>query len=109
MRQKLDISAQDLVTHASLLKIIIDDDLECVFPNVEISLRIFLTLMVTNCSTERSFSHLKQIKNHNRSVMVQGRLDSCSLFMIHPDLVRKLDVENLIKDFARKKSRKRIM
>ena len=109
MRQKLDISAQDLVTHASLLKIIIDDDLECVFPNVEISLRIFLTLMVTNCSTERSFSHLKHIKNHNRSVMVQGRLDSLSLFTIHPDFVRKLDVENLIKDFARKKSRKRIM
>jgi len=32
------------------------------FPNVETILRLFLCLMVTNCSSERSFSKLKRIK-----------------------------------------------
>jgi len=35
-----------------LNKVIVEDNIECAFPNVEISLRIFLTLMVTNCTTE---------------------------------------------------------
>ena len=46
-------------SHADLDKVIIEDNIECAFPNVEICLRIFLTLMVTNCATERSFSQLK--------------------------------------------------
>ena len=31
------------------------------FPNVAIALRMYLVLMVTNCSAERSFSKLKQV------------------------------------------------
>ena len=52
-------------SHAELYKVMVEDNIECAFPNVEISLRIFLTLMVTNCTTERSFSQLKHIKNPN--------------------------------------------
>jgi hypothetical protein len=37
-------------------KLIVEDNIECAFPNVKISLRIFFTLMVTNCTTECSFS-----------------------------------------------------
>ena len=33
------------------------------FPNTEIALRIYLSLMATNCSVERSFSQLKRIKD----------------------------------------------
>jgi hypothetical protein len=44
-------------------KVIIEDNIECAFANVEISLRIFLTLMVTNCAPARSFSQMKRIKN----------------------------------------------
>jgi hypothetical protein len=43
-------------------KVIVEDNIECAFPSVEISLRIFLTLMVTNCKTERSFSQKKRIQ-----------------------------------------------
>ena len=40
-------------SHAELYKIILEDNIECAFPNVDIAFRIFLTLMVTNCSAER--------------------------------------------------------
>ena len=36
------------------------------FPNVEVALRFYLTLLVSNCSRERSFSTLKRVKTpHN--------------------------------------------
>jgi hypothetical protein len=50
-------------------KVIVEDNTECAFPNIEISLRIFLTLMVTNCKTERSFSQMKRIENPKRTTM----------------------------------------
>ena len=41
-----------------LFRPINDNSLGTCFPNVEIILRIYLTLMVTNCSGERCFLHL---------------------------------------------------
>ena len=37
-------------SHAELYKIIVEDDIEYAFPNVDIGFCIFLTLIVTNCS-----------------------------------------------------------
>ena len=39
-------------------------NLESMFPNVEIALHNFLTMPVTNCSGERSFSALKRVQNY---------------------------------------------
>src|SRR6218665_616042 len=39
------------------------------FPNVEIALRMYLVLMISNCSAERSFSNMKLIKNRFRTSM----------------------------------------
>ena len=44
-------------------KVIVKDNIECAFPNVEISLHVFFTLMVTNCPAERSFAQLKHKKS----------------------------------------------
>jgi len=75
-----------------LNKVIVEDNIECAFPNVEISscLHIFLTLMVTNCTTERSFSQMKRIQNQNRTTMRQERLKSLSLLMIEAVCCAKL-------------------
>ena len=54
-----------------LYKIIIGENLKDTFPNVKIILRIYLSLMITNCSGERSFSKLKFIKNRLRTSMSQ--------------------------------------
>ena len=48
---------------AALYRLMIDNSLEGCFPNIEIALRIYLSLMMTNRSAERSFSKLKNVKN----------------------------------------------
>ena len=48
---------------STLHNLIKSDKLEETFSNVEFATKIFLCLMVTNCSGERSFSQLKRIKN----------------------------------------------
>jgi hypothetical protein len=45
--------------------------LQATFPNVGIALRIYLTIPVTNCEGERSFSTLSRVKNHLRTTMTQ--------------------------------------
>ena len=105
MRLKFSVTrnVKTRFSHAELYKIILEDNIECAFPNVDIAFRIFLTLMVTNFSAERSFSQLKYIKNSLRTTMQQGRLDALSLLCIEADVLRKIGYEDLIKDFARKK------
>ena len=89
-----------------MLKLQIQNGLIASFPNLHIALRIYLSLFVTSCEGERSFSKLKRIKNCLRSTMGQDRLSSLSLLSIESDLLRKLDTDVVIKDFALKKSRK---
>ncbi|KAF2903984.1 hypothetical protein ILUMI_02194 [Ignelater luminosus] len=82
-----------------------ENKIEDTFPNVEIALRIFLSMMVTNCSGERSFSKLKKIKNKLRSSMLQERL-SLSLMSIECDVLKDINFEEVIDDFACLKSRR---
>ncbi|XP_065645536.1 zinc finger MYM-type protein 1-like [Hydra vulgaris] len=85
------------------------DHLKSTFPNIEISLRIFLSMMVSNCTGERSFSKVKLIKNELRSTMLQERLNCLSLMSIESDVLLTIDFDDIIKEFSRKKSRKRHM
>ncbi|XP_065683426.1 uncharacterized protein LOC136096172 [Hydra vulgaris] len=62
-------SENNTFNHGELYQVIVRDNIECAFPNVEIAIRIFSTLIANNCSTERSFSQLKRTKNPNRSAM----------------------------------------
>ena len=80
---------------------------ESAFPNIFIALRIFLTLPVSNCTGERSFSHLKRIKNALRSTMGQVRLSSLTILSIESELVRQIDFSKLIANFAEVKSRRK--
>ena len=43
--------------------LIVNQDVQATFPNVQVVLKMYLTLMVTNCSGELSFSKLKLIEN----------------------------------------------
>ncbi|KAL4105050.1 hypothetical protein QTP88_020340 [Uroleucon formosanum] len=44
-------------------QILKDQNFRATFPNIEIALRMYLVLMVSNCTGERSFSKMKIIKN----------------------------------------------
>ena len=76
------------------------------FPNLNITLRIYLCLMVSNCTGERSFSKLKRIKSELRSTMTESRLNMLSLMSIEHDLLRKIDFRETIEEFRNRKSRK---
>ena len=52
--------------------------------------------MVTNYKTEPSFSHVKRIKNSNRTTMRQDGIESISLLMIAADLLRQINFQDLL-------------
>ena len=66
------------------------------FPNVNIMLKIYLCMFVTNCQGERSFS---------RNTMGQTRLTSLALLSMESNILRKLDFQDVINSFAKLKSR----
>jgi len=72
------------------------------FPNVAIALRIYLTIPVTNCEGERSFSTLSRVKNHLRTTMTQQRLQALSLMCIESEVLQSVDFDDIINDFAKK-------
>jgi len=94
------------------------DGVESVFPNVEVALRIYLSLMVSNCTGERSFSRLKLLKTSHRSTMSQDRLNCCALMSIDvmsdeylpvSDILQEIYFTDIIAEFASLKSRKPLM
>lgn len=90
----------------SMYRLIIDKQLVSCFPNLEVCLRMFLSMMVTNCSGERSFSKLARIKSELRSSMNQIRMNNLALLSIEHELLREIDISSLIDEFSRKKCRK---
>ena len=89
-----------------LYRLIVADNMETVFPNTVILFQIYLSLMISNCSGERSFSKLKLLKSQVRSCMVQKRLNNLALLNMEHKLLRNISLSSLINDFAIKKSRK---
>ena len=70
--------------YSKLLKLTImcKEKIHTAFSNMEAILRLFLGLMVTNCSGKRSFSRCKSIKNKLRSTMSQERF-VCTEHSVH--------------------------
>jgi len=87
-------------------QILEDQNFRATFPNLEIALRMYLVLMVSNFTRECSFSKMKIIKNRLRTTMGQNRLSKLSLLSIESDLLRELNFSELINDFSAKKARK---
>lgn len=79
------------------------------YPNVRIALRLYFSIPATNCEGERSFSTLSRVKNHLRSCTGQDRLNALSLMAIESKLLREIDFDSIIEDFAEKKSRRKTL
>lgn len=90
-----------------MLKLMLQNDFSTSFPNTYILLRHYLTLPVTNCASERSFSHLKRIKSAVRSTQTQDRLNNLALLNIESDVLQDLDFSAVIDTFSSVKCRKR--
>ena len=63
-------------------------------------------MMVKSCSGGGTFSKLGIVKNVLRSTIGQGRLNMLSLMSIESDILRTVDFDDVIDDFARMKVRK---
>ncbi len=74
------------------------------FPNLHVLLRVALTLPITSCESERSFSQLKLIKTSIRSTMTNDRLSGLALMKINRECCNKLTsaekMKELVKSFA---------
>ena len=92
-----------------LLQFLLKNHLSETVPNLIILIRIFLTIGISVASCERSFSKLKLIKNYSRSTMSTLRLSNLAILSIEHKLTNEVDFDELIDDFAAKKSRKVVL
>ena len=83
-----------------------NEQLQDTFPNACVALRIYLCLMVSNCTGERSFSKMALIKNKLRSTMSDKRLSALELLSLESDMLDKIPLEHVIEQFVATKSRK---
>ncbi|XP_025198869.1 zinc finger MYM-type protein 1-like [Melanaphis sacchari] len=104
--KQLLISCLDVSSPLNILQYIFDYELQDIFPNLWIALRLLLTLPVTVASGERSFSKLKLIKTYLRSTMANERLVSLSVLSIENEIAAEIDFSTIIRSFAERKSRK---
>jgi hypothetical protein len=74
-------------------------DSDC-YPNISIAYRVLLTMSVTVASAEINFLKLKLIKTYVRSSMSQERLNGLANLSIEKDMVKNIDVDVIINDFA---------
>ena len=58
-----------------------------------------LTIPVTSCSSERSFSGLRRLKTYLRSTMGQARLNHVALLDLHNHVARKMDLDVIANTF----------
>lgn len=93
----------------SLSSFLRNQNLENIYPNLDIAVRMALCTPATNCSGERSFSCLKRVKNYLRSTLCQEKLNALALLCIESELMNNISYDDIIDDFADIKSRKKVM
>lgn len=103
INRKEDSQEDKMCLELKMYQLIVENNLQDVFPNIFTLLKIYLVLMTTNCTDERGFSKLKLIKSRLRSSMTQDRLNNLSLMSFESDLLKKINYNEIINDFAEKK------
>lgn len=106
LKQLLDEN-EDVRSASNISAILNSRDLCDIYPNVDIALRMYLSIPATNCSGERSFSTLKRVKNYLRASMNQDRLNALALLSIEAQLVQEIEYDDVIDVFAQAKARKK--
>ena len=71
------------------------------FPNLHVMLHVALTLPITLCESERSFSQLKLIKTSHRTTMTNNRLSGLALIKINRERSIKLSSEEEMKELVK--------
>jgi len=85
---------KNMATVLELFQLFCSANLNAVFPTLYILLKICVTLPVSSCSVERSFSKLKLLKTKLRSTMLESRLEHLMIINCEQDI--PIDKENVI-------------
>jgi hypothetical protein len=95
---KVHLCPQDLYL------VIFQDTTQVALPNVEVILKLFLSLMMKNSSEQRSFSQLKSVKNEMQPSQLQEKLSSPSIICLESHNLHSLSFYDIIHDFTLEKS-----
>jgi hypothetical protein len=98
-----------IITPQNIYLYVHENNLKEVFPNVYISLRIYLTFPISNCEAERTNSKLELIENARRTSLHQEKLNSLVRLSAEREITDTLDFSNLIQKFSEFKSRKKLL
>ncbi|GFV68042.1 dimer_Tnp_hAT domain-containing protein [Trichonephila clavipes] len=96
------------ITTRGIFTCIRKNKLESNLTNLEVEMSIYLTLPVTNCTAERSFSAFKRIKTEMKTTMENEKLNSLMLLCTQNDITMEIDYNNIINDFAMMKARRKL-
>ena len=99
--QKLSTSGQQSLPSTATTAL---QQASCMFPNIQILLKILCTMPVTTCTSERSHSGLKRIKTTLRSTMDNERLTGLALLHLHHKI--PVDTTAVLDEFVRRHERK---
>ena len=94
------------VSHVELYGWLIKGNLAQTFTNLELLLRIYLTMFITNATDETSFSKLKYIKNYLRNSLADRKFNDLSLICIERKILETIDFREIINSFIDAKSRR---
>ncbi|XP_022178150.1 uncharacterized protein LOC111039128 [Myzus persicae] len=103
-----NFSAEEKSSMHSLLEALTTSKLNDSFPNVEIALKLFVSIPCSNGSGERSFSVLKRVKNYQRTSLSVEKMSSLALMNIENCVLQSTDWNDFVKEFAAQKARQKL-
>ena len=75
-------------------------EVQGLFDQVEVLIRILLVVPVSSCEAERSFSALRRLKTWLRSTMAQERLNNIVVCNVHQERLDKLNIKIICQEFV---------
>lgn len=106
-----DITSQKGVNISSLSDIVdylrTDKPLSALLTELVKGVMLLLTVPVTSCTAERSFSGLRRLKTYIRSTMSQTRLNHVAVLNCHKQMLQTVDKEELMNEFIDKSTVRR--
>lgn len=82
-----------------MIKWLADSGRDTIFQKIYKVLKEFVTVPVTSCSCERTFSKLSFIKTKLRSTMQQDRLDVLLTISIEQESAYNINIDDVIETF----------
>ena len=94
------------VTPSKQAVLLHDEGLSDTFPSVNVALRMYLSMMVTSCTAERSFSKLALFKNCLRTTMT-NRLSALCILDVESSVLKMIEFEAILNNFVESKCRRK--